>query len=156
MSREYLILAVALLLAALVAWLALALRRAWKAWLLRRRMLGAASGEDLAERWLTAQGHRVLDRQLTKRCVMWIDGIETAYDLRADLLVKIHGERVLVEVKTGEAADPRSTATRRQLREYAAEWGVDRLYLFDATRQQLREVEFETANDIGPSGVEQR
>ena len=40
-------------------------------------MRRAASGEELAERWLAAHGHRVLARQLTKRCVMWVDGAET-------------------------------------------------------------------------------
>jgi Holliday junction resolvase-like predicted endonuclease len=134
--------AAAIVLVALVAWLALAIRRVWKAWLLGRRMSRAAGGEGLAERWLTARGHRILDRQLTRRCTMWIDGEEVAYDLRADLLVQMGAERVLVEVKTGDAADPRSTATRRQLREYAAEFGVERLYLFDATREHLHEVEF--------------
>ncbi len=136
--------------------MALAIRRAWKAWLLRRRMRGAASGEELAERWLAARGHRVLERQVTRRCVMWVDGVETPYDLRADLLVEIAGERVLVEVKTGDAADARATATRRQLREYAAEFGVERLYLFDATRQRLHAVEFDTHNGLAPRGVERR
>ena len=157
MSLELLIFIVGLAIAALVAWLALAIRRAWKAFLLRRRMRGAASGEELAERWLTAHGHRILGRQLTKRCTMWVNGLPITYDLRADLLVELHqGDTVLVEVKTGDAADPASTLTRRQLREYAAEWGVDRLYLFDATRRALHEVAFETANAMPSSGVERR
>ena len=156
MSRELLIAVGALLLAALIAWLTLALRRAWKAWILRRRMRGAASGEELAERWLTAHGYRLLDRQLRRRCTMWVDDAEIAYDLRADLLVQIGDERVIVEVKTGDAADPTSTATRRQLREYAAEFGVDRLYLFDATRQVLHEIEFPPGNAPDPIVVERR
>lgn len=136
------LLALGLALAALVAWLALVARRAWMAWRLHRRMSRAADGETLAERWLEARGHRVLDRQLTRRCTMHIDGRVAEYDVRADLLVQMGGERVLVEVKTGEAADPRHIPTRRQLREYASVFGVSRVYLFDATRERLLAIEF--------------
>lgn len=134
-------LALALALA-LAAWLALALRRWWKARVLVHRMAVASEGELRAERWLEARGHRVLTRQLTKRCEMHIDGRRAEYDIRADLLVQMGDERVIVEVKTGEAADPRLPATRRQLREYAAVFGVDRVYLFDASRETLLEIEF--------------
>lgn len=127
---------------ALAAWLALALRRWWKARVLHHRMSVAADGELLAERWLEARGHRVLTRQLTKRCVMHIDGRRAEYDIRADLLVQMGDERVIVEVKTGEAANPRLPATRRQLREYAAVFGVEHVYLFDATQQELHELAF--------------
>lgn len=105
-------------------------------------MRGAASGEERAERWLESRGHRILERQFTRRSVMWVDGEEVAFDVRADLLVQMGDERVLVEVKTGDAADPRATATRRQLFEYAALYDVDRLFLFDASRGALHEIEF--------------
>lgn len=102
----------------------------------------AASGERRAERWLEARGYRVLQRQLSKRSLMHIDGRVAEYDARADLLVQMGDERVIVEVKTGEAADPRLPATRRQLREYAAVFGVERVFLFDASRDRLHRVEF--------------
>lgn len=105
-------------------------------------MRAAAAAELLAEHWLTARGHQILDRQLTHRSTIWINEVPTDFDTRADLLVQMGPDRVLVEVKTGEAADPRSPATRRQLREYAAVYGVSVLYLFDADRQQLHRIDF--------------
>ena len=132
----------AAILAGLIAWLALAIRRAWKAWILARRMATAATGEEIAERWLAARGHRVLERQLTRRAEIWVDGAAVPFDVRADLLVQMGDARVLVEVKTGEAADPRSPLTRRQLREYAEVFDVERVYLFDATNQRLLAIEF--------------
>jgi Holliday junction resolvase-like predicted endonuclease len=135
----------AAVLTGLIAWLALAIRRLWKAWLLARRMSTAATGEELAERWLAARGHRVLQRQVTRRAEIWVDGTPVPFDVRADLLVQMGDARVLVEVKTGDAADPRSPHTRRQLREYADVFGVERVYLFDATRQRLSEIAFPQA-----------
>lgn len=126
----------------LAAWLALVVRRWWKARVLHARMAVASDGERLAAEWLEAQGHRVLTRQLTKRCVMHVDGRRAEYDIRADLLVQMGDERVIVEVKTGEAADPRLPATRRQLREYAAVFGVETVYLFDAGAMRLLRIEF--------------
>ena len=132
----------ALLAAALLAYLTLAIRRWWKARALARRMGLAADGEALAERWLEARGHRILQRQASRRCTMHINGRVAEFDVRADLLVDIDGEEALVEVKTGDAADPRIPATRRQLREYCAVFGVDRVYVFDANAQRLHEVQF--------------
>lgn len=135
-----LVLAAALLVAA-----TLLLRRWWKARQLGIRMETAAAGELLAERWLAAQGFEILERQASRRAVMHINGRIAEYDIRADLIVARDGQHLLVEVKTGAAADPRVPATRRQLREYCAVFGVDRVFLFDATAQRLHEVEFPDA-----------
>ena len=132
----------ALLAAALLVYLTLAIRRWWKARVLARRMGLAADGEALAERWLEARGHRIIQRQASRRCTMHINGRVAEFDVRADLIVDIEGEEALVEVKTGEAADPRLPATRRQLREYCAVFGVDRVFVFDASAQRLHEIEF--------------
>lgn len=132
----------ALLAATLLVLLTLAVRRWWKARLLASRMDAAAEGERLAERWLEARGHRILERQASRRCTMHINGRVAEYDVRADLIVEIEGELAVVEVKTGEVADPRVPATRRQLREYYAVFDVDRVFVFDATHQRLHEVEF--------------
>jgi Holliday junction resolvase-like predicted endonuclease len=134
-------LAILALLAALV-WLTLAIRRLWKAKVLADRMDLAADGEALAERWLVAQGHRVLERQMSRRCQMHINGRVADFDVRADFLVQMGEEVAVVEVKTGEAADPRLPATRRQLREYCAVFEVDHIYLFDANASRLHKVEF--------------
>ena len=127
---------------ALLAWLTLAIRRAWKAWLLSRRMSLASRGEHQAEHWLTQQGYTVLDRQLVRRATMRINDRIAEYDIRADLLVQIGSSQAIVEVKTGEAADPRTIATRRQLREYTEIFGIHEIYLFDATNHRLHKVEF--------------
>lgn len=134
--------ALGLLLAVIIVWLTLALRRWWKARELGARMDVASAGERRAEEWLVARGHRVLERQVTRRCVMHINQRVAEYDVRADLLVRMGDEDVIVEVKTGDAADPRLPATRRQLREYCEVFGVDRIYLFDASNERLHEVQF--------------
>jgi Holliday junction resolvase-like predicted endonuclease len=139
------------ILAGLIAWLALAIRRAWKAWLLTRRMSTAATGEEIAERWLAARGHRVLERQLTRRAKIWVDGAAVPFDVRADLLVQMGDSRVIVEVKTGDAADPCAPLTRRQLREYADVFNVERVFLFDATNQRLLTIEFPQATEVDPA-----
>jgi Holliday junction resolvase-like predicted endonuclease len=134
--------ALGLLVAAAIVWLTLALRRWWKARVLGARMDIASDGERRAEQWLTAQGYRVLERQVTRRCVMHINQRVAEYDVRADLLVQMGNENVIVEVKTGDAADPRLPATRRQLREYCDVFGVERIYVFDASNERLHEVQF--------------
>lgn len=129
---------------ALIAWLALATRRVLTALTLRLRMRRAAHGEDVAERWLAANGYRVLDRQVTRRSTFYVNGEPIPFDVRADLLVERGGDRAIVEVKTGDAADPRGTATRRQLLEYARVFGATHILLFDADRRRLVRVAFES------------
>lgn len=131
-----------LLVAALVVWLTLSLRRWWMARRLGERMDRAADGEQLAERWLVNQGYTILERQASRRCVMYINNRIAEFDVRADLIVTQGDERLLVEVKTGEVADPRVPQTRRQLREYADVFDVDAVVVFDATRQRLYRVAF--------------
>ncbi len=74
---------------------------------------------------------------------MRVDGREVGYDLCVDFLVVRDGERAIVEVKTGNAAQPSSPATRRQIFEYAAAFDVDRAYMFDGDRSTLHEVSFQ-------------
>lgn len=105
-------------------------------------MATAASAEDLAERWLREQGYEILARQLPGQASLTVNGVAYPFDIRADLLVQMGPDRVIVEVKTGEAADPFLPLTRRQLREYAAVFGVERVFLFDASRRQLHEIRF--------------
>jgi Holliday junction resolvase-like predicted endonuclease len=129
-------------LLALAAYLALFIRRWYKARILHTRMQLASEGEQSAERYLLAQGHKILERQALQRATMHINNRVAEFDVRADLLVQMGDDIALVEVKTGEAADPRHPATRRQLREYADLFDVDRLFLFDATAQKLHEIHF--------------
>lgn len=136
-----LVLAGVLLLAAIV-WLTLRVRRTILAWLLRRRFRSAASAEIRAERWLVQRGFRILDRQILRRGEIHVDGEPYRFDVRADLIVERDGERALVEIKTGAAAEPNSSATRRQMLEYGVVYGVSALYLFDADRERLMHVRF--------------
>lgn len=128
--------------AALTVFLTLATRRWWKARRLARQMARAASAEDDTERWLRERGYEILARQLPGQGTLSVNGIAQPFDIRADLLVQMGPDRVIVEVKTGDAADPFLPSTRRQLREYAAVFDVAALYLFDATRGQLHRIEF--------------
>lgn len=145
MNQHVALLLAGLVAAALVVWLTLILRRWWNARLLDARMGRAADGEQLAERWLVAQGYTILERQASRRCVMYINDRVAEFDVRADVLVQHGDERLLVEVKTGEVADPRVPQTRRQLREYADVFDVDAVMIFDATRQRLYRVDFPEA-----------
>lgn len=131
-----------LALAAGLVWLTLTLRRWWKARILYVRMDAAAAGEVRAEAWLADQGYRVLERQVSRRCLMHINGRVAEFDVRADLLVQMGDHVAVVEVKTGEAADPRLPATRRQLREYCEVLEVNEIYVFDATAGRLHKIEF--------------
>lgn len=109
-------------------------RRVWRA----RR---AQAGERDAERLLRRLGYRIVERQVAAELVYHLDGEPQAFALRADLLVSRGGERFLVEVKTGDREPSlRSSATRRQLLEYAHAFDVDGLLLFDAERSALHEV----------------
>lgn len=142
LPQSLLALAAALALLAATVFVTLALRRWWKARLLARRMATAASAEAHAEQWLRVHGYQVLARQLSGQGTLTVDGQPYPFDIRADLLVQMGDERVIVEVKSGDAADPFLPSTRRQLREYAAVFDVSALYLFDATRGQLHRIEF--------------
>lgn len=142
MRTSLLIALVAALAAGLTVLLTLQVRRWWKARVLQARMGVAAAGEVDAERWLEARGYAIVERQAQRRCTMHVNGRVAEFDVRADLLVARDGQRLVVEVKTGDAADPRFPPTRRQLREYCAIFGVDRIYLFDAGLQRLHEVRF--------------
>ncbi len=74
---------------------------------------------------------------------MHVDGEPVDYELCVDFLVERNGERAVVEVKTGGAAQPSSPATRRQIFEYAAAYGVDRAYMFDGDQSTLHEIVFQ-------------
>lgn len=110
----------------------------------RRRVFRAKraqAGERDAARLLKRLGYRVLERQVQAEVVYTLDGAPEAFALRGDLLVRRGGERFLVEVKTGEREPSlRSSATRRQLLEYAHAFDVDGLLLVDATTGAVHEV----------------
>ena len=109
----------------------------------RARQRTASAGEIGAERVLRRNGYRVLDRQLTGRWSMRIDGRPVDVHSRADLLVTKGGHTYIAEVKTGtDAPDPTRPATRRQLLEYLHAFPVRGVLLVDMVSREIHEVQF--------------
>jgi Holliday junction resolvase-like predicted endonuclease len=135
-----LLLCLALLGLAVVAWLRAA-GRVRRGNLARQRV--ASAGEVEAEQVLARAGFTIVDRQVTGRWCLWIDGEPHEVSSRADLLVHRHGRRFVAEVKTGEhAPDPRHPATRRQLLEYHLAFPVHGVLLVDMEARRIHRVDF--------------
>ncbi len=107
-----------------------------------RRSRRAVSGEVKARSWLGKNGFTILGEQQSLFCTMLVDGRPVEYEVCADFVVERNGERAIVEVKTGGAAQPSSPKTRRQILEYAMAYGVNRAYMFDGDRSTLHEMVF--------------
>ncbi len=116
----------------------------------RRRQRVASVGEEEAEALLAAEGFRVLERQVTARWTLHVDGEPQPVHCRADLLVQARsrsafprGQRFVAEVKTGDRAiDPTHPATRRQLMEYLHVFDVDGVLLVDMVHRRVHHVAF--------------
>lgn len=109
----------------------------------RRRLHRAQKGEHRAERFLRSHGFEILQAQPSCSPWFFVDDARVDYGIRADFLVRRGGKKAIVEVKTGShAPDPRSSATRRQLLEYAHCFGADDIYLFDAETGSLKHIVF--------------
>jgi len=123
------------------AWLGSRVRRFFMRRQLARRWRHARHGEEKARAWLEQRGFTVLDEQVTQPSYLIVNGEESAFTVRADYLVERNGVRAVVEVKTGEVADPSSRGTRRQILEYAWVYGVSEVYLFNADTEQLHRIQ---------------
>ena len=109
----------------------------------RRRNRRARKAESQAERLLEAEGYSILDRQLTQRWELEIDGEAREVFCRADLLVERGPDLYIADVKSGAVApDPRQPATRRQLLEYLLAFDVDGALVVDMQRQRVLTVAF--------------
>jgi len=109
----------------------------------RRRAVRAGAGEDAAAVLLRRAGFRIVAAQARIWWAPLIDGEPHRTELRADYLVEARGERLVAEVKTGEAAPSLSTAaTRRQLLEYHVAFGVDGVLLVCPERGAIHRIEF--------------
>jgi hypothetical protein len=133
-------LCVVLLLLALVGWWMASTR-------VRRhnvaRNVVARAGESAADGVLREAGFEVLDRQVTGRWDLRVDGEDHAVSCRADLLVVRDGLRFVAEVKTGErVTDPRHPSTRRQLLEYLVAFPSHGVVLVDMEARRVHHVEF--------------
>ena len=85
-----------------------------------------------------------LDRQITARWTLFVDGHPREVSCRADLLVSKKNRRFIAEVKTGEfAPDPTLPATRRQLLEYQRAFPVDGVLLVDMVDNAIHHISWE-------------
>jgi len=109
----------------------------------RRRAIRAGAGEDAAAVLLRRAGFRIVAAQARIWWAPLIDGEPHRTELRADYLVEARGERLVAEVKTGEAAPSLSTAaTRRQLLEYHVAFAADGVLLVCPERGTIHRVKF--------------
>jgi hypothetical protein len=121
------------------------LRRTRGSWRAHRRAIRAGAGEDDAAALLRAAGYRIVASQARIAWPVVVDGEAFDVELRADYLVEADGERLVAEVKTGDAAPRLSTAaTRRQLLEYQVAFGVAGVLLVSPERGAIQRVEFAT------------
>lgn len=108
-----------------------------------RRQLRASAGEGDAGAVLEAAGFTVIDRQVTVRFRMTLDGEEVEVHNRCDLVAERDGRVFVVDVKTGaRATDPTGPATRRQLLEYLLSHEADGALLVDMDARVVVEVAF--------------
>lgn len=109
----------------------------------RARGRRARRAENEAERWLEGRGYAVLDRQVTGRWDLAVDGERQEVTCRADLLLERDGRVYVADVKTGaEAPSPALPATRRQLLEYLLAFDADGALVVDMRRRRVYEVSF--------------
>lgn len=97
-----------------------------------------------AEILLGHQAYRVLERQVSRRWEMLVDGEAREVMSRADLVVEdARGRLWVAEVKSGERApNPTLPATRRQLMEYLHAFDVAGVLLVDMEARQIHRVAF--------------
>jgi hypothetical protein len=133
----------------LVAWAA----ARWRRWRGYRRSLRGRRLEAAAPAALTRAGYRVIAHGPTATYPLSIDGEPRTMRLEGDYLVARGRRRYVVEVKSGQGADPARRGTRRQLLEYSLGFEVDGVLLFDAERGRLHHVEFPTRHRRRAVGV---
>jgi len=109
----------------------------------RARVVTAKYSEEEAEKLLVRQGFTILEKQKRTPLIIWVDGKSHLSYVLADFLVQKNKKTYVVEVKTGQAADPTEPATRRQLLEYEYVYQPDGLLLMDMNLGELHEVDFE-------------
>jgi hypothetical protein len=143
-THEWAVLAVVALVGALVALVLARRARRWRgSWRAKRRATRAGAGEAAAIALLRRAGFRIVARQARTWWTPLVDGKPHELELRADYLVEGHGELLVAEVKTGDAAPSLATAaTRRQLLEYHVAFGVDGVLLVCPERGSIHRIEF--------------
>lgn len=135
---------VALACLGLGAWALWLLQRGLRHWRMARMRRLGRSGEQTAAGLLAAAGYGRLDSQATRTTAMRIDGVDVAYEVRADYLASRAGRRWVVEVKAGTTVcDPTHRDTRRQLLEYRVVYGdLAGVLLVDVPARRIHTIEF--------------
>lgn len=103
----------------------------------------AIRGEKKARELLERNGYRVLEKQLTGKIVYYIDDEPKESSVRADLMVKKNGKHYLVEIKTGDQANPKLPAVRRQMMEYDRVFSPHGILFVDMEKSRIQSVRFD-------------
>jgi hypothetical protein len=143
-SLRLVVILIVVVLVALLAGAALGLRtrRALESRSSRKRTRRGLDAEARAEKLLKQHGYRVLGRQVRGGYELDVNGAGWPVQLSADYLVMRDGQKLVVEVKTGDAARLGHADTRRQMLEYQLAFGVRAAILLDADRGVMHEVTF--------------
>ncbi len=128
------------LLGAVVLWLFLRYMKRIKGKKIQKR---GKRGEDAAVSLLRSEGYRVLERQVTKPAVIYIDGKSHESKVHADIVAQKGCKRYIVEVKTGKQANPALANVRRQLLEYNLVFEPDGMLFVDIDKKRIRSVSFD-------------
>lgn len=111
----------------------------------RARNVRGQRGERDAERILIAHGYRIHSRQRRTSYPIEVDGTTQHIALILDFEVEKNGERLVAEVKTGNAASLSNVGTRRQVLEYQLATSSHRVLLVDPETATITQVAFPIA-----------
>lgn len=109
----------------------------------KRRQARGKKRERQAEALLRAAGYHILARQKTGRVRYWVDDRPKETVLHADYWVRKGRHFYIVEVKSGQQANPHLAAVRRQLLEYRAVFRPHGILFVDMEQKRVRQVAFE-------------
>jgi Holliday junction resolvase len=116
--------------------------RRWRRWRSLARVRRGHQGEREARQVLERAGWKVLRSHPPGALVLEVGGGPREQPVTADYLCRKGGRVLPAEVKTGDAADPCSRDTRRQLLEYAVAYQSGSTLFVDADQGEVVEVAF--------------
>lgn len=103
----------------------------------------AIRGEKKAVDLLEKNGYRILEKQLSGKVLYYINEEPKESLVRADLLVKKNGRSYIVEIKTGDQANPKLPAVRRQMMEYDRVFSPHGILFIDMEKNRIQSVRFD-------------
>lgn len=113
--------------------------------------------EQRAAALLEREGFSILQSQAHLDWNIVCDDETLPVLLKADYLVRRDGQDWVVDVKSGQGANPRSIATRRQLLEYALAYRTAGALLVDMEREVVHRFRFGTlageGRGVRPAGI---